>query len=226
VLGLAAVLAGDPVGLQASDHADPVALKHPETNITGLFFFPQGDQMILIFNVRRSLRNPKPYTLEPYSYEVHMDLTTPVSFDKPDDVARYGGTVVTPKTIHIFMEHIHDSRRIYTDGRDWPVKVKPTFSGYSIGQWVDEDRDGRYDALAVETTMAAPMIAIAARRDNVRWLFFSRILILNPFFGVSRESNFSSLHQGVRKFPNVNYLETCFVNGNECRAMLPCRLIA
>src|SRR5882724_12549042 len=66
VLGLAAVLAGDPVGLQASDHADPVALKHPETNITGLFFFPQGDQMILIFNVRRSLRNPKPYTLEPY----------------------------------------------------------------------------------------------------------------------------------------------------------------
>jgi len=28
---------------------------------------------------------------------------------------------------------------------------KPTFLGYSIGRWVDEDRDGRYDVLEVET---------------------------------------------------------------------------
>ncbi len=28
--------------------------------------------------------------------------------------------VITPNTTHIFMEHIHDSRRIYTDGRPWP----------------------------------------------------------------------------------------------------------
>ena len=61
--------------------------------------------------------------------------------------------VVTPKTTHILIEHIHDSRRIYTDGRDWPADMyqDPQFAGFSIGQWVDEDGDGRYDALVVET---------------------------------------------------------------------------
>jgi hypothetical protein len=61
--------------------------------------------------------------------------------------------VVTPDTTYILIEHIHDSRRIYTDGRDFPpdMALDPQFSGYSIGRWVDEDGDGRYDALVVET---------------------------------------------------------------------------
>jgi hypothetical protein len=61
--------------------------------------------------------------------------------------------VVTPKTTYILIEHIHDNRRIYTDGRDWAADMyeDPQFAGYSIGRWVDEDGDGRYDALVVET---------------------------------------------------------------------------
>src|SRR5713226_3808002 len=59
--------------------------------------------------------------------------------------------VVTPHTTHLLMQHIHDSRRIFTDGRDWPQDVEPTFAGYSIGTWVDQDGDGRYDLLVVET---------------------------------------------------------------------------
>jgi hypothetical protein len=60
--------------------------------------------------------------------------------------------VVTPYTTSLLMQHIHDSRRIFTDGRDWPRDdVEPTFAGYSIGHWVDEDGNGRYDALMVET---------------------------------------------------------------------------
>ncbi len=61
--------------------------------------------------------------------------------------------VVTPQTTYILIEHIHDNRRIYTDGRDWPKDMyeEPQFAGYSIGKWVDEDGDGRYDALVVET---------------------------------------------------------------------------
>ena len=43
------------------------------------------------------------------------------------------------------------ARRIYTDGRDWPVDEEGTFDGYSIGKWVDEDGDGRYEVLEVET---------------------------------------------------------------------------
>jgi hypothetical protein len=59
--------------------------------------------------------------------------------------------VVTPDTIHVLIEHVHDSRRIYTDGRDWPEKITPTLQGYSIGKWIDTDGDGRYDTLEVET---------------------------------------------------------------------------
>jgi hypothetical protein len=59
--------------------------------------------------------------------------------------------VVTPETIHVFIEHIHDNRRIYTDGRDWPKLIEPSFAGYSIGRWIDSKGSGRYDLLAVET---------------------------------------------------------------------------
>jgi hypothetical protein len=59
--------------------------------------------------------------------------------------------VITAEMVHMLIEHVHDSRRIYTDGRTWPKEMEPMFSGYSIGQWLDTDGDGRYDTLAVET---------------------------------------------------------------------------
>jgi hypothetical protein len=42
-------------------------------------------------------------------------------------------------------------RRIYTDNRDWPKNPDPTFPGYSIGKWIDQDNDGKYDVLEIET---------------------------------------------------------------------------
>jgi hypothetical protein len=60
--------------------------------------------------------------------------------------------VITPGTTYMLIDHIHDDRRIFTDGRGWPEgDVDPTYSGYSIGKWVDEDGDGKYDVLEVET---------------------------------------------------------------------------
>jgi hypothetical protein len=59
--------------------------------------------------------------------------------------------IVTPSTTYILISHIHDNRRIYTDGRDWPKDPEPSFKGYSIGKWIDEDGDGKYDVLEVET---------------------------------------------------------------------------
>src|SRR5260370_3064130 len=59
--------------------------------------------------------------------------------------------VVTPQVTNFLIQHIHDSRRIFTDGREWPKKIVPTFVGYSIGRWIDTDGDGRYDVLEVET---------------------------------------------------------------------------
>jgi hypothetical protein len=59
--------------------------------------------------------------------------------------------VVTPHTTRILLQHIHDSRRIFTDARNWPDGLEPTFAGYLIGTWRDEDGDGHYDTLTVET---------------------------------------------------------------------------
>ena len=61
--------------------------------------------------------------------------------------------VVTPDTTYILMERDHDFyRRIYTDGRDFPPDTaEPQYLGYSIGKWFDEDGDGRYDTLVIET---------------------------------------------------------------------------
>jgi len=60
--------------------------------------------------------------------------------------------VVLPEITYILIDHTHDShRRIFTDGRTWPKQVEPSFLGYSIGKWVDENGDGRFDVLEVET---------------------------------------------------------------------------
>jgi hypothetical protein len=81
--------------------------------------------------------------------------------------------VVLPEVTYILIDHIHDNRRIHTDGRDFPAEMadNPQFSGYSIGHWVDEDGDGRYDTLLVETRgMKGPrtfeMTGIPMHDDN------------------------------------------------------------
>src|ERR1700739_4265353 len=37
--------------------------------------------------------------------------------------------VVTPETTYILVFHVLDSRRIFTDGREWPADRDPTFLG-------------------------------------------------------------------------------------------------
>jgi hypothetical protein len=81
--------------------------------------------------------------------------------------------VVLPETTYIMIDHIHDSRRIHTDGRDFPANMAddPQFTGYSIGRWVDEAGNGRYDTLIVETRgMKGPrtyeMTGIPLHDDN------------------------------------------------------------
>ncbi len=59
--------------------------------------------------------------------------------------------VVTPKTTYVLIGMYDHFRRIYTDGRDWPKDIDPTYAGYSIGRWIDSDGSGRYDVLEVET---------------------------------------------------------------------------
>jgi hypothetical protein len=82
----------------------------------------------------------------PSTFCIPAGMPAMMSFYDPAEI------VVTPDTTYILISHNDDSyRRIYTDGRDWPADPQPTFAGYSIGKWVDDDGDGKYDALEVET---------------------------------------------------------------------------
>jgi hypothetical protein len=84
----------------------------------------------------------------PSSYCIPQGMPAMMNLYDPMEI------VVTPDVTYILISHINDSyRRIYTDGRDWPAEdeYEPTYAGYSIGRWIDEDGDGKYDVLEVET---------------------------------------------------------------------------
>lgn len=57
---------------------------------------------------------------------------------------------VTPGVTYVLTDYT-THRRIFTDRRDWPGELLPSYNGYSIGKWIDDDGDGRYDVLEVET---------------------------------------------------------------------------
>jgi hypothetical protein len=79
------------------------------------------------------------YTCQPHGMPRIMNGNHPLFF------------VIVPETTYIMRDIANQIRRIYTDGRDWPAHLQHSANGYSIGKWLDEDGDGRYDTLVVET---------------------------------------------------------------------------
>ena len=59
--------------------------------------------------------------------------------------------VIKRDTTYLLSENPGNLRRVYTDGRQFPSDESPSWMGYSIGRWIDENHDGRYDVLEVET---------------------------------------------------------------------------
>jgi len=60
--------------------------------------------------------------------------------------------IITPETTYILTDLDQwEIRRIFTDGRDWPTEIEPSYLGYSIGRWTEADSQGRYTVLEVET---------------------------------------------------------------------------
>jgi hypothetical protein len=66
-------------------------------------------------------------------------------FQPMEIVVLPGITYIMPNDVHV---HV---RRIFTDEREWPKTIQPSFLGLSHGRWIDEDGDGRYDTLEIET---------------------------------------------------------------------------
>jgi hypothetical protein len=82
----------------------------------------------------------------PSTFCVPAGMPAMMSFYDPAEI------IVMPEATWILISHNDDSyRRVYTDGRPWPEETEPTFAGYSLGKWVDEDGDGKFDVLEVET---------------------------------------------------------------------------
>lgn len=59
--------------------------------------------------------------------------------------------IVTPETTYVAIERLSQVRRVYTDGRDWPSALQKSSLGYSIGKWIAEDNNDRYNTLEIET---------------------------------------------------------------------------
>jgi hypothetical protein len=71
--------------------------------------------------------------------------------------------LIKPNITYIMIDYLGMLRRIYTDGRGFPADADMSWMGYSIGRWIDEDGDGRYDVLEVETRdMKNPRVYDAA----------------------------------------------------------------
>ncbi|HEV2722490.1 MAG TPA: DUF4331 family protein [Thermoanaerobaculia bacterium] len=189
----------------ASDHADPVILTDPNANITGLFFFPKGDNMIAILNVRRALTAPPPYDLDPYEYIINMDLHSKVSFDDPANNARYGGTVVNPGgiapdvQIHLKLNNDTtlkskvftglkntDSIRIFTGVRDDPFIFPRFFKKNVISMVLSIPMncfpDGQQDFLLWGESLAHGKHNDHVGRSNRTQLVrYSSVIVRHPF---------------------------------------------
>ncbi|MEP5989334.1 hypothetical protein, partial [Rhodopirellula bahusiensis] len=87
--------------LSASDHADPITLRHNEAGLTDLFAFesPDGESLVLVLCAARALTDEAALPLTPISYRLWIDCNSQVHFDDPDVNARYGGKVVRPEQI-------------------------------------------------------------------------------------------------------------------------------
>jgi hypothetical protein len=153
-VALAAVVLGAPSAAQVTDSG-----KYP--NFKGQWIRPAGSP-----NNWLRLAGPPPLTPEyqkiweeskadqkaggpgnwPSTFCIPAGMPAMMSLYDPAEI------IVTPETTWVLISHNDDSyRRIYTDGRDWPAEVEPSFAGYSIGKWIDQDGDGKYDLLEVET---------------------------------------------------------------------------
>jgi hypothetical protein len=95
--------------------------------------------------------------------------------------------LVMPDTTYLLLSFMNDTRRIYTDGREWPADLEPSYTGYSIGKWIDTDGDGRFDVLEVETRgfkgpRTLDSTAIPLHRDN-------QTIIKERIFGDATDRN-------------------------------------
>jgi hypothetical protein len=105
--------------------------------------------------------------------------------------------IVTAETTYIRVDHLNDFRRIYTDGRDWPAQITPTFDGYSIGKWV-AGADGRRVLEAETRGLKGPRTLDA---DGLTLHSDNRTIVKERFFLDTKDRNV--LHDEITTVDNA-----------------------
>jgi hypothetical protein len=155
-IAVAAVLCLTAVGVRAQDDTKYPDMRAQWTRIGSAQFDPskppgRGQQAPLTPEYQAKLEHIFAARAAG-SLEGNMTVTCiPAGMPRAMIVYETLEVIILPETTYIRMSYMNELRRVYTDGRSWPAKITPSFIGYSIGQWVDEDGDGRYDTLHVET---------------------------------------------------------------------------
>jgi hypothetical protein len=109
--------------------------------------------------------------------------------------------IVTPDTTYILLGGSEDPlRRIYTDGRDWPQDIPPSYQGYSIGHWTEPDAEGRFAVLEVETR--GPFKGARAYDSSGLPLAFDNESVFKERFHLDKD-NPSILHDEITVFDHM-----------------------
>jgi hypothetical protein len=78
-------------------------------------------------------------------------LCIPAGFPRVMMALKPMEVVITPAATYFMIQEFNTLRRVYTDGRKFPVDFELSYTGYSIGEWEDTEGDGKYDTLQIET---------------------------------------------------------------------------
>lgn len=88
--------------VEASDHADPVpplkgkGMDDGNIGLNGLFTFVDGDRLVVMVNAGRAfidINDEVATGIKNSIYKVSFDTHTPVTFDNPTQLIRFGGTI-------------------------------------------------------------------------------------------------------------------------------------
>ena len=120
-------------------------------------------QAIFEANMRETARGGQSYNPQTWCFPGGMPRVM-IAYDHLE-------FIILPEVTYMRSDHLTEVRHIFTDGRDWPQKITPSFEGTSIGKWLDEDGNGRFDVLEVETRgMKGPRVldasGIPLHKDN------------------------------------------------------------
>jgi hypothetical protein len=76
--------------------------------------------------------------------------------------------IVTPETTYIIIADYDPLRRIFTDGRDWPKEIEPTFQGYL------RSANGSIPMVTANTTLEVETRGQGARIHDIRGILLHR----------------------------------------------------